>query len=270
MSAASPSDDKSVYQLKVTLLDIAPPVWRRFQVPAEVSLHRLHLVLQQVMGWDNYHLYRFEIGSTEYSEPDDEQDYGLDYEDSTQVTLGRVVSYPGARFLYVYDFGDYWRHGLLLEDVLKREPGTEYPLCLGGRRACLPEDCGGPWGYAELLEAVGDSGHPEHLDRMEWLGEGFDPDAFDADRVNRALGSFRRRRGYTKKQGQYLSFIHYYTTVNGYPPSEDDMRRYFNVTAAAVHGMVLRLEERALIDRVRGQPRSIRVLVPPEQLPMLG
>ena len=87
-----------------------------------------------------------------------------------------------------------------------------------------------------MLEVIRDPGHPEYLDRMEWLGEGFDPDAFDADRVNRTLGSSRLRRGYTEKQGQYLSFIHYYTTVNGYPPSEDDMRRYFNVTAASFTG----------------------------------
>ena len=268
MSAASPPAQDTVYQFKVTLLGTAPPVWRRFLAPAEVSLHRLHLILQQVMGWENYHLYRFEIGSAEYGEPYDE-DYGLDYKDSTRASLRGSVGGRGARFLYVYDFGDNWCHEVLLEDVLEREPGTAYPLCVEGRRACPPEDCSGPWGYGEMLEVIRDPGHPEYLDRMEWLGEGFDLDAFDADRVNRTLGSSRRRRGYTEKQGQYLSFIHYYTTVNGYPPSEDDMRRYFNVTAASVHGMVLRLERGVLIERARGQPRSIRVLVPPEQLPML-
>ena len=212
MSATGPTDDKKVYQLKVTLLDTSPPVWRRFLAPAEVSLDRLHLMLQQVMGWENYHLYRFQVASAEYSElDDDEQDDWLDYEDSRQATLGRLVSDRGTRFLYVYDFGDNWRHELRLEDVLEGKPDAGYPLCVGGRRACPPEDCGGPWGYAEMLEVVADPDHPEHLDRVEWLGEGFDPDAFDAGRVNRTLDGVRQRRGYTEKQGQYLSFIYYYT-----------------------------------------------------------
>ena len=270
MSATGPPDDRRVYQLKVTLLDTAPPVWRRFLVPAEVSLHRLHLMLQRVMGWENYHLYRFQIASAEYSEPDDdEQDYGLDYEDSTRATLGRLVSDRGTRFLYDYDFGDNWLHELRLEDVLEGKPDAGYPLCVEGRRACPPEDCGGPWGYAEMLEVIADPEHPEYLDRMEWLGGGFDPDAFDAGRVNRMLDGVRQRRGYTEKQGQYLSFIYYYTAVNGYPPSEADMQRRFNVTPSAVHQMVLRLEREELIKRMKGQPRSIRVLVPAEQLPML-
>ena len=270
MSATGPTDDKKVYQLKVTLLDTSPPVWRRFLAPAEVSLDRLHLMLQQVMGWENYHLYRFQIASAEYSElDDDEQDDWLDYEDSRQATLGRLVSDRGTRFLYVYDFGDNWRHELWLEDVLEGKPDAGYPLCVGGRRACPPEDCGGPWGYAEMLEVVADPDHPEHLDRVEWLGEGFDPDAFDADRVDRMLAGFRQRRGYTRKQGQYLAFIHYYTIVNGDPPAEADMERRFNVTPSSVHQMVMRLERGGFIERVKGQPRSIRVLVPAEELPVL-
>lgn len=104
---------------------------------------------------------------------------------------------------------------------------------------------------------------------MQWLGGEFHPLAFDVEQVNRMISPIPRNRPYTHKQGQYLAFIHYYTKINRYPPSEVDMRRYFKVTPPSVHQMVLTLERRGFIDRVPRQPRTIRVLVAEEDLPVL-
>jgi hypothetical protein len=93
--------------------------------------------------------------------------------------------------VYEYDFGDGWEHGIQLEKIVGPEPGVHYPRCLAGRRACPPEDCGGVWGYAELLEILADPRHPEHAERLEWLGGPIDPEAFDPDEVNNLLKRVR-------------------------------------------------------------------------------
>jgi len=187
-------DQDTVHQIKVLLLEIEPPVWRRFLVPSNVTLHRLHLVLQAVMGWTNSHLYRFEIGTREYAQPDpDNEFYELPFRNSYRARLGRLAGNRGSVFLYEYDFGDSWVHQLVVEDILEREPGRRYPVCLAGERACPPEDCGGPFGYADLLEIIADPEHEEHLDMMTWVGGRFDPEAFHIAAVNRELYSMRLR-----------------------------------------------------------------------------
>lgn len=177
-----------VYQLKVTLKGSKPPIWRRLQVPGNISLHKLHLILQVAMGWANAHLYQFRVGGTEFGEPDPEGDfYGLKMKNSRKTELSKVAPREKTRFIYEYDFGDSWEHEILIERILPTEPGIRYPVCLAGRRACPPEDCGGIWGYADLLEIIGDPGHEEHEEMMEWLGGWFDPKAFDMDEVNGIL-----------------------------------------------------------------------------------
>jgi len=185
---------ETVYQLKVVLLETDPPVWRRFLVPSGVTLHRLHLILQDVMGWTNSHLYRFEIGARQYAEPDPENEfYELPFRDSKRAKLERLVPKKDSTFLYEYDFGDSWVHELLLEDILKRDPGKRSPACLAGERACPPEDCGGIYGYVELLEIISDPEHEEYLDTMTWLGGQFEADFFDIEAVNQKLHSMRLR-----------------------------------------------------------------------------
>ena len=148
----TPLSRATVYQLKVTLLETSPPVWRRFLVSSDVSLHRLHLILQDVMGWGSYHLYRLEIESTDYSEPHPDNDpYQLPFQDSERARLGTLVVDRGSRFLYEYDFGDSWLHEVTLEDILEHRPGKRYPICVGGQRACPPEDCGGAVGLCRAL-----------------------------------------------------------------------------------------------------------------------
>lgn len=185
-------DGRQVYQIKVVLLETEPPVWRRFVVPSSVTLHRLHLILQDVMGWSNYHLYRFQIGREEYGEPhSDNEFYELNFKNSRRTKLGQVVTKKGDVFRYEYDFGDGWDHMLLVEDIAEYPPDMRYPVCLTGERACPPEDCGGPGGYADLLKIIADAGHEDYQDTMTWLGGNFDPNSFDIEIVNLKLKSMR-------------------------------------------------------------------------------
>jgi len=185
-------DGRQIYQIKVALLETEPPIWRRFLVPSSVTLHRLHLILQDVMGWSNYHLYRFQIRREEYGEPHpDNEFYELNFKNSRRTKLGQVVTRKGDVFRYEYDFGDSWEHMLLVEDILEYQPDMRYPVCLTGERACPPEDCGGPYGYADLLETIADPSHEDYQDMMTWLGGNFDPNSFDIEIANLKLKSMR-------------------------------------------------------------------------------
>ena len=184
---ASPSQ---VYQIKITLRGSKPPVWRRVLVPADMTLARLHHVIQAAMGWGDYHLHEFQFGETHYGVPDPDDSYEVKSE--RRVKLNQVAPEPKAKLLYTYDFGDDWEHEVLVEKVLPREPGVWYPVCTAGRRACPPEDCGGVWGYARFLEAIRDPDHPQHGELTEWIGGSFEPEAFDLAEVNHALSRLLR------------------------------------------------------------------------------
>ncbi|MDB5056581.1 MAG: Plasmid pRiA4b ORF-3-like protein [Chloroflexi bacterium] len=187
--ARTSADAKPIYQLKVTLHGIRPPIWRRIQVRAGITLPRLHDTIQAIMGWDDEHLHQFIIGGEAYGLPD--PDLGGDMRSERRVKLEQVVTTEKDRFVYEYDFGDSWTHVILLEKIVPPEPGGYYPRCLAGKRACPPEDVGGIWGYAEFLDAIGDSNHPEHEEMLEWWGGDFDPEAFSLEEINQALGGRR-------------------------------------------------------------------------------
>ena len=176
-----------IYQIKVTLKGSKPPIWRCFQATGDTTLHELHLILQEVMGWENYHLHQFIVGGTYFSEPD--LDY--DVEDDHKVKLSQVVRNEKQKFTYEYDFGDSWLHEIVIEKILQPEPGVHHPTCLKGKRACPPEDCGGIWGYDDLLEIIKDPDNEEYEEMMDWLGGEFDPEAFDLDSINRRLSNIR-------------------------------------------------------------------------------
>ncbi len=152
MARAKRSRTSVVYQIKVTLKGSKPPIWRRMQVTRTTTLAQLHQILQCVMGWEGYHLYRFDISGMEYGDPSMVEE--MEGEDARRVTLETLVRGEKDKFLYEYDFGDSWDHELLVEKVLPYEAGKRYPVCLTGKRACPPEDCGGIWGYASFLEAI--------------------------------------------------------------------------------------------------------------------
>jgi hypothetical protein len=173
--------------VKVTLTGIRPPIWRRLQVASSINLRRLHDVIQAGMGWQQAHLCQFEAGDEYLGEPD--PDYEPPVRSAKATALRRVAPEAGAKLTYVYDFGDNWRHQVVVERVLPPERGVSYPRCVTGRRACPPEDCGGVWGYEELLQAIRDPQHPEHEAMLEWLGGPFDPEAFDPRAVNETLAN---------------------------------------------------------------------------------
>ena len=169
---------RQIFQLQVRLADVLPVIWRRVQVPGGYTLDRVHRVIQLAMGWQDYHLHSFEADGVQYGEPD--PDGELAVRDELDVRLDAVAR-KGTRLLYTYDFGDWWEHDLLVEDVFVAEPDERYPRCVGGERACPPEDVGGVFGYTELLVALGDPEHPRHGELGRWAGGRFDPEAFDPE-----------------------------------------------------------------------------------------
>ena len=173
---------KKVYQIKATIVDIKPPIWRRVVISDSASLQTLHLVLQRAFGWIDCHLHEFEVDGVTYGSTDGE-DWGVKVKSEVRARVGSVLK-EGMTLGYMYDFGDGWRHRLVVEKVSDPDPGTRYPVCLAGRRACPPENCGGPRGYQGLLEAISDPSHPEHDDMLEWIGSGFDPEVFDPSEFN--------------------------------------------------------------------------------------
>ena len=186
MSLTHMAKPDSVYELKLSLACTVLPVWRIVHVPSVFTLHKLHTVIQAAMGWEDYHLYRFAIDDTEYGEPNPYE--MLSTRDSRQVWLGGAAK-AGDTFTYEYDFGDSWLHQIAVERELSPEPDMRYPICLGGEGACPPEDCGGIYGYAELLDRLSDPTHEQHSDAVAWLGQGFDPRSFDLAEANTRLRS---------------------------------------------------------------------------------
>lgn len=187
--STSTDTKRAILRIKISLSGVSkPPVWRRLLVPADIRLDRFHEVIQAAMGWENYHLHVFTNGSARYGMRDPE----LDHRDERRTTLNRLVKGSGDRIRYAYDFGDSWEHDIAVEEVLPADEDRSYPICLTGKGACPPEDCGGVWGYEELREVLADPAHEEHENMLEWLGlergSEFDPARFDVDEVNAALG----------------------------------------------------------------------------------
>lgn len=185
----APAGPAPVYRLKVGLAGAKPPIWRRLEIPADVDLERLHLIIQVSFGWDGSHLHVFETPYGEFGIDDPE----LGHRPAAGVTLAQVLPGERTKITYLYDFGDDWRHQILVEKVLDPDESVTYPRCTGGRRAAPPEDCGGIWGYGDLLDVLADPAHPDHASSLEWLGldsaTDFDPTAFDASAITSALAS---------------------------------------------------------------------------------
>jgi len=183
-----------LYQLKVTLMETEPPIWRRLRVPGDTTLARLDRIIQTAMGWTNSHLHTFTAGGVVYADPNPE--WEIKVRNERRARLGGIAREEGEAFVYEYDMGDSWRHQVVVEDVLVESEDTVRPLCLAGERACPPEDCGGVHGYYETLECLRDPDHEEYEKTKTWIeamtGGPFDPDAFDIEAVNRALQAFDR------------------------------------------------------------------------------
>ncbi len=213
-----------IYHIRITLRGTKPPIWRRLAVRSEITLGELHDVIQIAMGWMDGHLHqfilsdkkskpsaqemarRFRAGSadadflarvggerrfvtkvTPWGDPTD-----MDGEDEDAITLGKVCPKVKSKLIYEYDFGDGWRHVIEVQKIVEPDAGVEYPVCLAGKKACPPEDCGGVWGYYTLLDTIADPKHEQHDEMVEWLGEEFAPDAFDRKDVNAIFAEWRK------------------------------------------------------------------------------
>ncbi|HUB38853.1 MAG TPA: plasmid pRiA4b ORF-3 family protein [Streptosporangiaceae bacterium] len=182
-----PATARNVHRLKVTLRGSKPPIWRRFEVPSDITLARLHSVIQYGFGWEDCHLWVFETPTGRYGSTDPD----LEIRSAATKKLSAVADWPGDKLRYEYDFGDGWDHDIVVEAVQPAEEAVAYPRCIAGKRACPPEDCGGVWGYYELLNTLANPRHENHTQMLWWLGisspADFDPDRFDLDEANSYL-----------------------------------------------------------------------------------
>ncbi len=182
-SRASDKAPASVYQLKITLRDSKPPIWRRILVPGNIRLDALHDVIQAAMGWTNSHLHAFERYGEQFGPPMDDQEM----QDENRTRLNEIAPDEGRKFVYNYDFGDSWDHTILVEKILPPAPEMDLPVCLTGRRACPPEDCGGVGGYANLIEIMQNPKHRDYKEMKSWLDGKLDPEAFSVEEINQRL-----------------------------------------------------------------------------------
>lgn len=179
------SKPKTAFQIKITLKEIKPVVWRRFQV-LDCVLTDLHVAIQVVMGWQNCHLYSFKTGDDTYCDPSLCED--MEYDDGRRIKLSHLVKQGFENLEYVYDFGDHWQHSIEIESAFQPENGVTFLVCLEGEGISPPEDVGGSIGYEEFLRVINDPEDEEHQRYLDWCGGWFDPEAFDLEFVNRVLG----------------------------------------------------------------------------------
>ncbi len=177
---------KNMFQFKITLKYIRPPIWRRLLVPDNLSLGELHQIIQVTMGWTNSHLHAFHIGLLEYGRAGDDEEVGSSVADEDSTLLKHLSLIKGKKFTYDYDFGDGWVHEIRVEKVQPAGDLHPRPSCLGGERACPPEDCGGVPGYENVLRVLKRARTKDDREFKEWIGD-YDPESFDVDNVNEFL-----------------------------------------------------------------------------------
>lgn len=185
-------DSTVIARLKVMLDDVEPPVLRHLEVPLDIRLDRLHLTLQAALGWTDSHLWEIRVGDGGWGIPDpDWPDGPLD---ARKATLWEIIEDSGAKTLhYLYDFGDGWEHSIKVLGIEGGKPGLVYPLLRDAAGRCPPEDVGGPWGYADFLDAIADPGHEQHEDMKEWYGQDFDPDDVALEDLKAAVAALAKR-----------------------------------------------------------------------------
>jgi len=179
----------NIYQIQVALKNFRPKIWRRLLIPSGVLLLDLHEIIQTSMGWTNSYLHQFIKNKTYYMAKMEYDDFwdemgNVDYK---AIKISDLLKKEKEKIIYEYDFGDGWEHDIILEKILPIDHKIDYPICLKGKMNCPPEDCGGIWGYSEMLEILKQPDHEEYETYIEWLGNGFNPEYFDIDKVNKLL-----------------------------------------------------------------------------------
>jgi hypothetical protein len=206
-------------QLRITLLGTKPKIWRRVLCPADITLGDLHAIIQVAMGWEDAHLHEFTLrgkkltrkekaelqrradeldvdlreltGERTFSDPSFDLEFA---EDEFAAQFTDVAPAPRSKLYYLYDMGDSWEHEIVVEKLVKPDPGSPILQCLGGEGACPPDDSGGVWGYYDKLDALEDPDHEYHDEAVDWLGDDYDPDAVDLAQINRDLFATCRRK----------------------------------------------------------------------------
>ncbi|MGF6754819.1 plasmid pRiA4b ORF-3 family protein [Paraburkholderia sp. GAS42] len=183
----------AIYTLRAQIRDIKPPVWRRIQVDGNITLRKLHHILQAAFGWTDSHLHDFEIDGRTYAMGDNDNMLDLFAEDPEMMDDRKArlhqLAYPGNRFLYRYDFGDDWYHDIQVEEVARtdHEPYSEAWI-VAGERACPPEDNGGTHGYTEMLRVLSHEPNSDEAQELRtWAGDNFDAELFDRRAANATL-----------------------------------------------------------------------------------
>ena len=181
--------DEQVLQFKITLNNITPQIWRRIQVLRTYTFWDLHVAIQDSMGWLDYHLHEFKINDPLIGDmigigiPDPDMMSENDMLPGWELDIAAYFSLNNPEAEYIYDFGDGWRHTVEFEKVVSRDRKIIYPICVGGKRACPPEDCGGNWGYENMLRVLSDPTDDEHADMLAWVGGEYDPEYFNSQEV---------------------------------------------------------------------------------------
>jgi DNA invertase Pin-like site-specific DNA recombinase len=185
---ADPITASFIYQLKIMLRGIRPPIWRRVQVNGDITLENLHWVIQSSMGWTNSHLHSFNFQGIELGVSMPNLNFSkMNSQDEQSLKLSHFVSGEGGTFYYLYDFGDSWEHQVLVEKLIPVELELSCPVCVQAKRACPPEDCGGVGGYQNFLEAINNVEHPQHQEMLDWVGGFFDPEEIHLSDINAQL-----------------------------------------------------------------------------------
>jgi len=170
------NNPRPVWRLKVELLGVAPAVWRRFDTYADVKLSQLHYFIQGAMGWELMHLCSYQDG----------RGYGCQI---SSESLLCDACHVGDALTYTYDYGDNWQHLVTVEKAMARPTGT-YPHVVAGKYACPPEDCGGPWGYGDMLKLLASRRDARRRELVDWLGGPFDSNAFDIEEASERLAEY--------------------------------------------------------------------------------
>lgn len=184
----------SIARLKITLDNVKPAPVRRLEVPLGIKLSDLHHVIQAAMPWDNSHMYGFRVKNARWGIPMPELSFGDDPLDARKTSLADVIEQTGTKIItYLYDFGDDWYHTIKIEKIIDPEADVAYPRLLDAKVRCPPEDCGGAWGYGDVLEAIADPEHERHDEMLEWHGDD-DPSTVDLAELSAAVAKLAVRK----------------------------------------------------------------------------
>jgi hypothetical protein len=184
-----------VLQLKISLRSAKPPIWRRVEVTGDTTLEVLHHIIQRTFAWNGDHPHTFSTSYGDFAANmfGDDEDFGR--QDAASATVEQVLSSVKSKISYLYDFGDDWDHQIVVEKMLERDETVAYPRCTDGRLAAPPDDCGGIWGYQNMVDALAGAAHPDHEHYLDWLGidspSQFDAERFDIAAVNQQLANLR-------------------------------------------------------------------------------